>query len=296
MAESNNHLDGENKEGLQLHVFLRWAIFMFPLFIIPFAIKPYWSKQSIISLVIATISISMLSTLLYGYSVGRRRLWRKRIGPDSLASTLVILFCYVLTMIIVNLNDPTASNAAAVGIILFAVPIACVFAVVISIGAGIGHITLPTEVVDPAGRLWVVRIQLIPNRQGIGLYERFVGRFSKKDKKERKHHLFDFILNGATPDSMDDVRILLVILAVAIVFYFIGWPLLLLLLDFIWLILVLLGALISFVVLRRPITIMAKSGQVLHTWKSRDLLKVQNQKQEIVQSLSKGVIPIQRLN
>jgi biotin transporter BioY len=276
-------------------IFIRWIIFLIPLFVVPFAVKPYWSRKGTTELVIAVGIISLLTTLMYGYSVGRRRLWKARILFDTLAGTAVILFCYILTMILLNPNDPTASNTAAVGLFIFAVPIACALALVLTIAAGIGHITLPTEVNDPTGKVWTVRIQLIPNRQGIGLYERFVGRFSKKDKKERKHHWFDFILNGATPDSLDDVRILLIILAVAIVFYFIGWPLLMLLLDFIWLLLVLLGALISFVVLRRPITIMAKSGQELHAWKSRDLLKVRNQKQEIVQSLSRGVIPNQRI-
>jgi ABC-type transport system involved in multi-copper enzyme maturation permease subunit len=247
-------------------------------------------------MVVAVGIISLLTTLLYGYSVGRRRLWKARILFDTLAGTAVVLFCYILAMIIPNTNDPTASNAAAVGLFILAVPVACSLALVLSVGAGIGHLTLPTIVADPTGKLWTVRVQLIPNRQGIGLYERFVGRFSKKDKKERKHHWFDFILNGATPGSMDDVRILLIILAVAIVFYFIGWPLLLLLLDFIWLILVLIGALISFVILRRPITIMAKSGQELHAWRSRCLLKIRRQKQEIVQSLSRGVIPNQRID
>src|SRR6185437_1214753 len=94
------------------------------------------------------------------------------------------------------------------------------------------------------------------------------------------HHWLNFILQP--PDGFDDLRIMLILLAASIVFYFIGWPLLLLLLDFIWLIIALLGALISFVVLRRPITLVARHDDETYSWKVRGLLKASMQKQEIV--------------
>jgi len=291
--------DKNKNEGVGLRLFIRWAILLSPLYIILFAIKPYWSKQGIINLLITIGSISLLTTLLFGYAVGRRRLWKKRIIQEAFAGTVIVMLCYIFSMSIFNPSDPSANNAAALEFFIFAIPVAVALALVLSIGAGIGHITLPTQVIDPKGKSWAVRLQLIPNREGIGLYERFMGRLNKRKERENlaknqereRVNWLDVIFNA--PDSIDDLKFLLIILAAAVWFYFIGWPLLLLLFDLIWLVIVLLGAIASFVILRRPITITAACEDQVGVEKVQGLIKAYKKKQEIVQSLLKGTLPKQ---
>jgi len=151
------------------------------------------------------------------------------------------------------------------------------------------------RVEDPQGREWLVGLQLIPSRQGIGLRGRFMNRLSRKRKaseqKPRKGSgwgdFFDF-LTFPIPDSLDDLWILLAIVAAVLFIVFMGWPLLLLLSDFIWLVLVILGGIVSFIILGRPITITARSGEEGYFWKVRGLKQARKHQQEVVLALSRG--------
>jgi hypothetical protein len=148
---------------------------------------------------------------------------------------------------------------------------------------------LITHITDPEGKTWLVSLQLLPSRHGIGLRERFIGRLSKKPKDpNKKTGWADFFTYSPIPDSVDDLRLLLIFIVIAIVFTFIGWPLLLVIADLIWLLLVLLGALMSFVILKRPITISAKNREETYYWKVRGLAEARKRKQEIVLALSRG--------
>ncbi len=144
-----------------------------------------------------------------------------------------------------------------------------------------------STITDPNGRQWRVSLQFIPTRQGIGLRERFIGRHTKKQKKPGKVSWLDFV---GVPDSIDDIRIIMAFIVVALVFTFVGWPLLLMLADLIWLVLVILGAILSFIVLKRPITISAKSQDEYYAWKIVGLAQALKFKQNLADSLSRGVI------
>jgi hypothetical protein len=147
-----------------------------------------------------------------------------------------------------------------------------------------------THVEDPRGKEWLVDLQLIPSRQGIGLRERFIHRHSRKQKPNKQSGRSDFFdfLTLPIPDSLDDLWILLAIIAAVLVVFLIGWPVLLLLSDFIWLVLVVLGGILSFVILRRPITVTAKSGEEGYFWKVRGLRQARKHQQEVVLAISQG--------
>ena len=151
------------------------------------------------------------------------------------------------------------------------------------------------RVEDLKGRGWLVDLQLIPSRQGIGLRERFMSRRSRKrkaskqkpGKKSRWGDFFDFF-TLPVPDSLDGLWALLAIIAAVLVIVFVGWPILLLLSDFIWLVLVILGGIVSFIILGRPITITAKCGEEGYFWKVRGLKQARKYQREVVQALSRG--------
>lgn len=150
-----------------------------------------------------------------------------------------------------------------------------------------------TNVTDPVGAEWSVKLQIIPDRQGIGFYERFIGRWLKKKKKTSAKDEGAYNvhwLNGITfPDSVDDFRLLLLFIFAVILFYFIGWPLLLFLLDFIWFVIVLLGAVVSILVFKHPVTVVAQSEDHTFSWKVRGLVAARKKQLSVVQDISAGI-------
>src|SRR5713101_1879655 len=99
-----------------------------------------------------------------------------------------------------------------------------------------------TTVTDPRGARWEVSLQIIPHRQGVGFRERFLHRKSRAPNPDpKKHHWYDRV-DLPVLDGINELWLLIAIIVVFIIFVFIGWPLLLLLTDFIWLIFVLVGA------------------------------------------------------
>jgi hypothetical protein len=120
-------------------------------------------------------------------------------------------------------------------------------------------------------------------------YERFFRRKSTRRRDPHKTRWYDFIdlpiLDGAA-----ELWFLLAVAVAVAIFALIGWPLLLLLSDFIWLIIVLVGALISFGIFGRPVTIVANNGDKTHTWKIRGLLKAQRLRQKIADNLAHGIV------
>jgi hypothetical protein len=146
-----------------------------------------------------------------------------------------------------------------------------------------------STVTDPQGDRWTVELQLIPRREGVGFRERFFRRKSTRRRDPHKTRWYDFIdlpiLDGAA-----ELWFLLAVAVAVAIFALIGWPLLLLLSDFIWLIIVLVGALISFGIFGRPVTIVANNGDKTHTWKIRGLLKAQRLRQKIADNLAHGIV------
>ena len=144
-----------------------------------------------------------------------------------------------------------------------------------------------SHVTDPSGTDWRVTLQLIPRRQGIGLRERFLRRKSHK-KPNHGSHWYDFI-DIPVLDGIDDLWLVLAIIAFFIIVVFIGWPLILLLSDFIWFIVVFLGGLLSYGVFGRPLTILAENGTQTHSWKIRGLFRAFERKQQIVENVRHGI-------
>ena len=147
-----------------------------------------------------------------------------------------------------------------------------------------------TAITDPNGAHWTVTLRLIPHRQGVGFGERFFRRRSAKKNDPKKTHWYDFI-DIPILDGIDELWLILAIIVALAVFVFIGWPLLLLLSDFIWLVVVSLGGLISYGVLGRPVTITADNGSETHSWKVRGLIRAIKYKEELIENLGRGIMP-----
>jgi hypothetical protein len=146
-----------------------------------------------------------------------------------------------------------------------------------------------STILDPKGNSWTVSLQILPKRRGIGVYQRFIGRLRRRTpRKDQDNTSWLDLLLQPVPDSVDDFWLLLIIIASVILFYFVGWPIVLLLIDFIWLILVLIGALIAFIVLKRPITITATTSDQTYSWKVQGLMKSVAKKRGVMQSILSG--------
>ncbi len=85
--------------------------------------------------------IALGMTVVVGFLLGRRGWWR-HLGLAVLGGTGALLFWYVVAMIaFADPNDPTADNAAAVGVIIFAIPTLLIIALLLGVGAGLGRLS-----------------------------------------------------------------------------------------------------------------------------------------------------------
>lgn len=108
-----------------------------PLLALVIAIRPYWPHGSIVTALIGALAVPALSTIIFGFMLSLRRLWKKSLSSVAWGTSAVML-CYAIAMVVLNPNDPTADNAAAVGIGIFILPTAGVLAILLLVGEGIG--------------------------------------------------------------------------------------------------------------------------------------------------------------
>jgi hypothetical protein len=141
------------------------------------------------------------------------------------------------------------------------------------------------RVKDPDNEIWHVGLVIVPSREGRGLKERF---FRKRDPNKKS--AFDFI-DIPFIDSFDEIWVLLLFLVAALFMAIIGWPLILVLFDLAWLVLVMIGAVVSFGILRRPITIRAYAKEKSRTWQRQGFRAALSLKNHIAEQLAHGVSP-----
>jgi len=124
-----------------------------------------------------------------------------------------------------------------------------------------------SRVRDPRGNRWTVRLRIIPERKGIGLRERFSKPFRKRksDSEDRWYDYFDL------PIDIDHPLVMVGWVIIFALLIFFGVPLMLAVIDLVWLLLVLLGIIVSFVILRRPITVVASCNGRTHNFKIRGI-------------------------
>jgi hypothetical protein len=83
-------------------------------------------------------------TLIVGYVVGRKRLWRQ-LAIGTGAGTGTLLLWYSVAMIVFsNPKDTNADNAAGAGIVILAIPSLLVVASLLYLGAALGRISSRT--------------------------------------------------------------------------------------------------------------------------------------------------------
>jgi hypothetical protein len=94
---------------------------------------PSWATLPALALGV----IAVISTFAWGVVLGRLRSWRT-IATSAPAGAGVLMFWYVLAM--VSSNDPTADDAAAVGVVFLGLPALALVALLLVIGGGLGAI------------------------------------------------------------------------------------------------------------------------------------------------------------
>jgi hypothetical protein len=82
-------------------------------------------------------AVAVLSPLAWGAVLGRLRSWRT-VATSAPAGAGVLVFWYVVAM--VSSNDPTADNAAGVGILLLGIPALVLVTLLLVIGGAVGAV------------------------------------------------------------------------------------------------------------------------------------------------------------
>ncbi len=108
-----------------------------PLLVTIFSIKPYWRSADVIHTLLVVGCITVLSTLIFGYYLGKCH-FQKYLVVAILSGTASLMLCYVVAMVVLNPNDPESSNAAGAGFAVLVVPVALVLSIIVLIGFGAG--------------------------------------------------------------------------------------------------------------------------------------------------------------
>lgn len=84
---------------------------------------------------IALGAVAVLSTLVWGAVLGKLRSWRT-VATSAPAGAGVLALWYVVAM--VSSNDPTADNAAGVGVVMLGIPALVLVALLLVVGGAVG--------------------------------------------------------------------------------------------------------------------------------------------------------------
>lgn len=141
------------------------------------------------------------------------------------------------------------------------------------------------RVKSPSDEVWHVGLVIIPSRKGKGLRE----RFTRKSRDPNKTHPLDFI--DVPIDALDEIWVLVAFIVFAVFMVLVGWPMILVLFDLFWLSAVIAGAIISFGILQRPITVRAYSKNKTYTWKKKGFKNALTFKKQIAKKLTQGKKP-----
>ena len=144
-----------------------------------------------------------------------------------------------------------------------------------------------SRVRDPRGNTWTVRLRIIPERKGIGLRERFSKPFRKR-KNDGEDRWYDYL---DLPIDIDHPMVMVAFAVIFLALIFLGVPLLLAAIDLAWLLLVLLGVIVSFVILRRPITVATSCNGRTHNFKIRGIRTAFQLKAKLVDDIMRGDAP-----
>lgn len=135
------------------------------------------------------------------------------------------------------------------------------------------------KVTAPDKKVWHFELLVLPHAEGKGFRRRFL---TKRQRRIAEN------MDLPIPDGLDDIYLILILIALIAFMTFIGWPFVMLLLDLSWLLVVFLGALISFGVLRRPITIRAYSRDQLIKHRVVGFRNALKARDELAHSVSLG--------
>jgi hypothetical protein len=144
---------------------------------------------------------------------------------------------------------------------------------------------MPEEVTATDGGRWLVRRRWIPYRGGIGLRVRLrLRRLTRADKE---------VIGTFEPplfDGLANLGLGLLLVAAIVVILLFGWPLVLVLLDLVWLLLVLTLGLLGRVLLRRPWRVEALGPRaVRHEWRVVGFRAAGRQRDDVVRRLQGGL-------
>jgi hypothetical protein len=145
-------------------------------------------------------------------------------------------------------------------------------------------------VTGPDGRTWTVRRRWVPRLGSETLWGRFTRRFRRSSSSG--NDAIDATADTGMLDLFDDNVLLGVALLIgAVLFVFLGWPLLVALLDVVFIVLLALLGVIARVVFRRPWTIEARAGDDVRHWRIVGWRASEEHRRSVEARLWSGVDP-----
>lgn len=143
------------------------------------------------------------------------------------------------------------------------------------------------SVTDPAGDAWTVRRRWIPHRAGIGFAARFRRR---RDRRKGRDRWYDNLDIGDGCIDVEAIAFVVVAIVAVLLLIFFGWPLLLLLLDFLWLVVALVLGIVGRVLLGRPWDVEAVGPDgVRRRWRVKGFRAAGRQVEQVAQHIALGV-------
>ena len=104
----------------------------------------FWRHDSAVLIVALAASggIGALSTVVVGYLLGVRRLWRHLLVSLG-AGTIAMLCWYVVAMVaFAPSNDTSSDNAAGAGVVILGIPTLLLIGIFLALGAGAGRLRM----------------------------------------------------------------------------------------------------------------------------------------------------------
>jgi hypothetical protein len=98
--------------------------------------------RDLIEVILVALGVGVIATLVIGWTLGRRSMWR-HLRMLVWIGTVAVIWSYVIAMIGFNSDsDTTSDNAAGAGVAIFGVPIAVTIAALLFGAAGLSCLTL----------------------------------------------------------------------------------------------------------------------------------------------------------
>lgn len=148
------------------------------------------------------------------------------------------------------------------------------------------------SVTAPDGRSWTVRRRWAPRLGSDTLWRRFRRRFRQTFRRGRDVADVADVPGGCLPDLGEGFAIAIVVVVVVLLAIFVGFPILVALLDVLLVIVLTIVGIVGRVLFRRPWVIEAREGDHTPlTWNVKGWRASSRRLEEIERSLSHGIVP-----